>query len=171
MISITESMAHAELQRGPLRPCGPQLVTGRGLVPAHHPAAMRPARISDKRETGGLHMKNRQNRGLAPGKKIKQSAVRQFIVLVDAYRRPSRRRNTAGRYRVGARTPIEAEEMLRKAIGFGSVRCYYEETGECRAERPAAYGECLKEGPMMKDGRPGLTPARRYDEPIKKEIL
>ena len=69
-------------------------------------------------------MKNRQNRGLAPGKKIKQSAVRQFIVLVDAYRRPSRRRNTAGRYRVGARTPIEAEEMLRKAIGFGSVRCY-----------------------------------------------
>ena len=51
--------------------------------------------------------------------------VRQAIVLVDAYRRPGRRRNTAGRYRVGAKTEKEAEELVRAVIGFGSVKFYY----------------------------------------------
>lgn len=50
--------------------------------------------------------------------------IRQAIVLVDAYRRPSRRRNTAGRYRVGAKTEKEAEELVRTTIGFGSVKFY-----------------------------------------------
>ena len=54
--------------------------------------------------------------------------VRQAIVLVDAYRRPSRRRNTAGRYRVGAKTEKEAEELVRAAVGFGFVEFYYWES-------------------------------------------
>ena len=52
--------------------------------------------------------------------------VKTFILVVDGHRRPSRRRNTAGTYRVGAKTEKEAIEILRKAIGFGSIIC----TGE-----------------------------------------
>lgn len=51
----------------------------------------------------------------------------QYICLVDHYRRPSRRRNTAGRYRVGAKSPMEAKKLVQKAIGFGSVQVYYKE--------------------------------------------
>ncbi len=53
-------------------------------------------------------------------------AVRNYILLVDHYRRPSRQRNTAGRYRVGAKTPDEAVKLLREKIGFGSIQVYYE---------------------------------------------
>lgn len=70
--------------------------------------------------------------------------TRNFICLVDAYRRPSRTRNTAGRYRVGAKNPDHARKLLQKAIGFGSVQVYYEDNttkgsplvpcGECRRE-------------------------------------
>lgn len=52
--------------------------------------------------------------------------IRNYILLVDSYRRPSRRRNTAGRYRVGAKSPEEAVKLLRAVIGFGSIRVYYE---------------------------------------------
>lgn len=52
--------------------------------------------------------------------------VKNFILLVDSHRRASRKRNTAGRYRVGAKTPDEAVQLLRAAIGFGSIRVYYE---------------------------------------------
>ena len=52
--------------------------------------------------------------------------VKNAIVLVDAHRSwYRRRRSTAGRYRVGAKTEKEAEILVRKAIGFGSVRFYY----------------------------------------------
>ena len=60
---------------------------------------------------------------------------RNFMLHVDGYRRPSRRRNTAGAYQVGAKNPEEAVEMLRKAIGFGSIKVAY----EC-GDRPLAHG-------------------------------
>ncbi len=75
--------------------------------------------------------------------------VKQAIVLVDAYRRPSRRRNTAGRYRVGAKTEKEAEELVRAAIGFGSVKFYYWERDD--STRPKVkYKEVVKEIPSSR---------------------
>ena len=52
--------------------------------------------------------------------------IKNYILLVDNYRRPSRQRNTAGRYRVGAKTPKEAKELLQEKIKFGSIQMYYE---------------------------------------------
>ena len=72
--------------------------------------------------------------------------IRQAIVLVDAYRRPSRRRNTAGRYRVGAKTEREAEELVRAAVGFGSVKFYYWER-EDSTHPKVKYKEVVKEIP------------------------
>lgn len=72
--------------------------------------------------------------------------IRQAIVLVDAYRRPSRRRNTAGRYRVGAKTEKEAEELVRAAIGFGSVKFYYWEHPDSTHQK-VKYKQVVKEIP------------------------
>jgi hypothetical protein len=72
--------------------------------------------------------------------------IKQAIVLVDAYRSPSRRRNTAGRYRVGAKTEKEAEELVRNAIGFGSVKFYYWEN-EDSTHQKVKYKEVVKELP------------------------
>ena len=72
--------------------------------------------------------------------------IRQAIVLVDAYRRPSRRHNTAGRYRVGAKTEKEAEELVRAKIGFGSVKFYYWEN-ENNINKKVQYKEVVKEIP------------------------
>ena len=47
--------------------------------------------------------------------------TKQYICLVDSYRRPSRKRNTAGRYQVGARNEKEARKFLKDRIGFGSI--------------------------------------------------
>lgn len=52
--------------------------------------------------------------------------VKNFVLLVDHYRRPSRQRNTTGRYRVGAKSADEAIKILKKKIGFGSITVYYE---------------------------------------------
>lgn len=52
--------------------------------------------------------------------------IKNYILLVDSYRRPSRQRSTSGRYRVGAKDPEEAVKLLREKIGFGSIRVYYE---------------------------------------------
>lgn len=51
---------------------------------------------------------------------------KNYILIVDGHRRPSRQRNTSGRYRVGAKTPKEAVRLLREKIGFGSIQVYYE---------------------------------------------
>lgn len=72
--------------------------------------------------------------------------VKQAIVLVDAYRRPGRRRNTAGRYRVGAKTEKEAEELVRATVGFGSVKFYYWENEDGRHPK-VKYKEVIKEVP------------------------
>ena len=70
--------------------------------------------------------------------------IKQAIVLVDAYRSPSIRRNTAGRYRVGAKTEKEAEALVRAAIGFGSAKFYYWEK-EDSPHPKVKYKEVVKE--------------------------
>lgn len=50
--------------------------------------------------------------------------IKSYILLVDSYRRPSRQRNTAGRYRVGAKSEKEAIKLLRDKIKFGSIQIY-----------------------------------------------
>ena len=82
--------------------------------------------------------------------------VRQAIVLVDAYRRPSRRRNTAGRYRVGAKNEKEAETLVQKAIGFGSAKFYYWDSDES-PNKKAAYKQVLKEIPKTRLADTGFT--------------
>ena len=67
--------------------------------------------------------------------------TRQYVCLVDTYRRPSRRRNTAGRYQVGARSAKEAKRILQKMIGFGSVIIYYEDRNP---ERVLKRGEAVR---------------------------
>ena len=69
--------------------------------------------------------------------------IKQAIVLVDNYRRPSRRRNTSGRYRVGAKTEKEAVELVRKVIGFGSPLFYYWDNSEY--SKPVKYKEVKEE--------------------------
>ena len=113
-------------------------------------------------------MKRLKNAGPQPGSRIKKSNVKQYICLVDQYRRPSRRRNTCGRYRVGARNPKEARRILQKVIGFGSIQVYYQETGNCGADRAASYGECLQEMFPTKDGKAVTSPAVRFDTPMSK---
>ncbi|MCR5670703.1 MAG: hypothetical protein K6G10_06825 [Butyrivibrio sp.] len=76
-------------------------------------------------------------------------AIKQAIVLVDAYKSPLRRHNTAGRYRVGAKTEKEAEELVRTAIGFGSVRFYYWEK-EDSTHPKVKYKEVVKEIPSSR---------------------
>lgn len=65
---------------------------------------------------------------------------KNYIVLVDMYRRSSRCRNTRGRYRVGAKNPREARKLVQAAIGFGSVLVYYEDS-----HLLARYREVLRE--------------------------
>lgn len=54
--------------------------------------------------------------------------IHTYVCLVDNDRRPSRQRNTKGRYLVGAKSEKEAKELLQKAIKFGSVQVYYRAT-------------------------------------------
>lgn len=72
--------------------------------------------------------------------------VKNYICIVDGYRRASRQRNTAGRYRVGAKTKKEAKLFLQSVIGFGSIQVYYEDT-DPKTCQLARYGECLQEQP------------------------
>ena len=47
--------------------------------------------------------------------------VHNYLVVVDHYRAHyATQRSTAGRYRVAAKTPEEAEELVKAVIGFGS---------------------------------------------------
>jgi len=76
--------------------------------------------------------------------------VRTAVVLVDAYRRPSRQRNTAGRYKVGAKTEKEAVKLVQKAIGFGSVQFHYWERIPT-----LKYKEVLKASPRLQRSSSG----------------
>ena len=70
--------------------------------------------------------------------------IKNYILLVDNYRRPSRRRNTAGRYRVGAKSPKEAIKILREKIKFGSIQLYYE-CNPKEEEKMIKYKQVFKE--------------------------
>ena len=72
--------------------------------------------------------------------------INNYILLVDNHRRPSRQRNTAGRYRVGAKTENEAIELLRDKIKFGSIQVYYKCNPENeKPENMIGYKEVVKE--------------------------
>lgn len=71
--------------------------------------------------------------------------VSNYILLVDAYRRPSRRRNTAGRYRVGAKTEKEAVKLLRDKIKFGSIQVYYRCKDNEDVKKKVDYKEVVRE--------------------------
>lgn len=75
-------------------------------------------------------------------------SVNNYILLVDNYRRPSRQRNTAGRYRVGAKTEKEAIQLLRDKIKFGSIHLYYKCNSEVEEKKgipQVKYKEVVKE--------------------------
>ena len=77
--------------------------------------------------------------------------VNNYILLVDNYRRPSRQRNTAGRYRVAAKNPNEAILLLREKIKFGSIQVYYVCNPEADNSEWLEYKQVKKE--VFKDGR------------------
>lgn len=56
--------------------------------------------------------------------------IHTYVCVVDSYRRPSRQRNTTGRYLVGAKSENEAKVLLQNAIKFGSVQVYYRATDD-----------------------------------------
>ena len=89
--------------------------------------------------------------------------TRQYVCLVDTYRRPSRRRNTAGRYQVGARSAKEAKRILQKIIGFGSVIIYYEDRNP---ERVLKRGEAVRVqipgAQIVPPGVPGISDKTLY---------
>lgn len=90
---------------------------------------------------------------------MQQKHFKNFIVIVDGYRRPSRKRNTAGMYRVGAKTKEEARELVQQAIGFGSVLVYREDP-----KLVVPYGKVRIVSP---DG--SLKPARKANTPFSKK--
>lgn len=92
--------------------------------------------------------------------------IKNYICLVDSFRRPSRRRNTAGRYRVGAKSADEAKKLLQKAVGFGSVQVLKEDD-DPRTASAAKYKECFREIPA-KDAWT-LAPVRRATDPIPRD--
>lgn len=79
--------------------------------------------------------------------------VRQYICLVDNYRRPSRKRNTAGRYRVAAKSPDEAVKLLREKIGFGSIQVYYDSTDYDKPENKIPYKSVVREYITVENGK------------------
>ena len=89
--------------------------------------------------------------------------IKNFIVLVDNHRRPQRQRNTAGRYRVGAKSPKEAEKLLREKIGFGAIQVYY----ECDSDdkNNVGYKEVVKE--CFCEGKLTFVTPRHATDPIK----
>lgn len=70
----------------------------------------------------------------------KKIVYNNYICLVDRGSPPQFAHNTKGRYRVGAKNPKEAEKILKEAIGFGSVRVYY----QCN-DILVGYKEAVKE--------------------------
>ena len=70
--------------------------------------------------------------------------VLQAIVLVDRYTPRDKKHSPCGRYRVGAKTEKEAVQLVRDAIGFGSIQFYYWEAEDAPTEK-VAYKQVVKE--------------------------
>lgn len=87
-------------------------------------------------------------------------SVKQYVLLVDNRRncvsngegqlKHLYRRNTAGRYRVAAKTEKEAIELLREKIGFGSIQVYYEDKN---SNYILPYKEVKKEMYSIENGK------------------
>ena len=77
-------------------------------------------------------------------------------------------RNTAGRYRVGAKSAKEAKKLLQRAIGFGSIQVYCEDTNP-ETMHIAKYQECLKESNWNSNTKrfECFTPALHANAPRK----
>lgn len=90
---------------------------------------------------------------------INHRKTRNFICLVDMHRRPSRQRNTVGRYRVGAKNAKQARKLLQTAIGFGSVQVYYEDNTAASSDI-VPLSECRKEVFNPKTNRFDQEPVR-----------
>lgn len=90
--------------------------------------------------------------------------TKNYILIVDGHRRTGRQRNTHGRYRVGARSPEEAVKLLRAAIGFGSIRVYYETIPNLHGYDgpPIAYKTVVQ---MISNQTPNGRIGFRYVEP------
>ena len=80
-------------------------------------------------------------------------SIKQYVLLVDGWRGQVQcenkfenlyRRNTAGRYRVAAKTEKEAIALLREKIGFGSIQVYYEDKNP-NPRKVLKYKEVKKE--------------------------
>lgn len=74
--------------------------------------------------------------------------INNYILLVDYYKSPRLKRNTAGRYRVGAKSPQEAVKLLREKIGFGSIQVHYkcEENDKLTVPYKCVVKEVFKDG-------------------------
>lgn len=93
--------------------------------------------------------------------------IKNYICLVDTHRRASRMRNTAGRYRVGARTEDEAKKLLQKAVGFGSIQVYYVDQNP-KTSSLAKQGECFKEVGYHQ-GTVKLVPVRHANSKFERQ--
>lgn len=97
--------------------------------------------------------------------------IKQYVVLVDGFRNgtvfraPKDRlyeRNTSGRYRTAARSEEEAEEFVRNAVEFGSVKVYYEDK-DCKM--PLEYGVVKEEvhGALLNTHHATEGPSKKKD--------
>lgn len=84
--------------------------------------------------------------------------IQTFVCVVDSWRRPSRQRNTKGRYLVGAKSERQACDFLRPLIGFGSVNCIGLKNAY---EQKMRYGQCMKVNPDRT-----LSPVRHSCDPL-----
>lgn len=89
----------------------------------------------------------------------KKKNVNNYILLVDNYRRQERKRNTAGRYRVGAKSEKEAVKLLRDKIGFGSIQVYY----KCNENDIK-----IANGMVVKETTAGFQPPRHATAPMEQ---
>lgn len=96
---------------------------------------------------------------------MRNQHFKNYIVLVDSYRRSSRCRNTKGRYRVGAKNPKEARKLVQRAIGFGSAIVYYEDKN-LLAQYKQVFREEYTAGQKENLGFQ-LMPVRHANVPIK----
>lgn len=94
---------------------------------------------------------------------------KNYICIVDRYRPPSMRRNTTGRYRVGAKNSKQAKELLQNAIGFGHIQVYYEDK-KLLAKYKEVWREIYdKNGDIAKVNHGfSLHPVRHATDPIDK---
>lgn len=72
--------------------------------------------------------------------------IQTFVAVVDGHRKPSMRRNTYGRYLIGAKSKDEAAAILKSQIGFGSVQIIGTTTETALAYK-SAVKECFETAP------------------------